>query len=50
MVGKRMRLKSYNAPTMAEAMRMVREAARQYVDQESGYIVNISSTSGLAGG
>lgn len=32
------------------AMLMAREAARQFVDQESGHIVNISSTSGLAGG
>ncbi len=32
------------------AMLMTREAARHFVDQESGHIVNISSTSGLAGG
>jgi 3-oxoacyl-[acyl-carrier protein] reductase len=32
------------------AMLMAREAARHFVDQESGHIVNISSTSGLAGG
>ena len=32
------------------AMLMAREAARQFVDKESGHIVNISSTSGLAGG
>ncbi len=32
------------------AMLMAREAARHFVDQESGHIMNISSTSGLAGG
>ena len=31
-------------------MLMGREAARHFVNQESGTIVNISSTSGLAGG
>ncbi len=32
------------------AMLMARETARHFVDQESGHIMNISSTSGLAGG
>ncbi len=32
------------------AMLMGREAARRFVEQKSGHIVNISSTSGLAGG
>ena len=32
------------------AMLMAREAARHFIDQESGHIVNISSTSGLSGG
>jgi 3-oxoacyl-[acyl-carrier protein] reductase len=32
------------------AMTMAREAARHFVDQNHGHIVNISSTSGLSGG
>jgi 3-oxoacyl-[acyl-carrier protein] reductase len=38
------------ATNVTGAMLMGREAARHFVDQESGVIVNISSTSGLAGG
>ena len=38
------------ATNVTGAMLMGREAARHLVDQESGVIVNISSTSGLAGG
>ncbi len=32
------------------AMLMAREAARHFVDQRSGHLLNISSTSGLSGG
>jgi 3-oxoacyl-[acyl-carrier protein] reductase len=38
------------ATNVTGAMLMGREAARHFMDQESGVIVNISSTSGLAGG
>ena len=38
------------ATNVTGAMLMGREAARHLVEQESGVIVNISSTSGLAGG
>ena len=31
-------------------MLMAREAARIFVDQQSGHLINISSTSGLSGG
>ena len=38
------------ATNVTGAMLMAREAARHFVRQRSGYIVNISSTSGLKGG
>jgi 3-oxoacyl-[acyl-carrier protein] reductase len=38
------------ATNVTGAMMMGREAARHFVKQESGTIINISSTSGLAGG
>jgi len=38
------------ATNVTGAMLMGREAARHFVNQESGTIVNISSTSGLSGG
>lgn len=38
------------ATNVTGAMLMGREAARHFVDQESGAIINISSTSGLSGG
>jgi len=38
------------ATNVTGAMLMGREAARHFVEQESGTIINISSTSGLSGG
>ena len=38
------------ATNVTGAMLMAREAARHFVEQESGHLINISSTSGLRGG
>jgi 3-oxoacyl-[acyl-carrier protein] reductase len=38
------------AVNVTGAMLMAREAARHFVDQQSGHLINISSTSGLSGG
>ncbi|MBD3334936.1 MAG: SDR family NAD(P)-dependent oxidoreductase [Candidatus Eisenbacteria bacterium] len=38
------------ATNVTGAMLMAREAARHFIEQQSGHIVNVSSTSGLRGG
>jgi 3-oxoacyl-[acyl-carrier protein] reductase len=38
------------ATNVTGAMLMAREAARRFIEQESGHLINISSTSGLRGG